>query len=1099
MKPRNQLWWMLLLTIGWTPGAQSGNIQKLLRFPDIHGDKVVFSYAGDLWRVSDKGGQAFRITSHPGLELFAKFSQDGKWIAFTGQYTGEEQVYVMPADGGEPRQLTFYPPRGPLPPRWGYDNQVFGWHPSRDAVVFRSSRDSWDFSASKLYTIPRKGGVPEVLPLPQAGSGCFSPDGKKMLYSPLFRDFRTWKRYQGGWAQDLYEFDLVKNAVNQITDHKRTDRDPMWVDDNHCFASDRDGRLNLYCRNVKTGKLSQLTRYSEWDVRWPSEGPPGRIVYELGGEIHIFEVGKNHDTTLQIDLPSDAVARRPRWISASKNIESFGLSPHGKRVLFVARGDIFDVAVQHGPRRNLTHTSDAHERQAQWAPDGSKLVFITDQSGEDELWWLDADTLESARLGPTSKGRLYSPRWSPDGKHIAFSNSEGRILVVGWKNRKVVEIAHERYGRSDDYAWSPYGGYLAFSLQDDNQNRSLYVWSAAQNKTRRITSEQFSEYAPAWDPKGEYLYYLSLRDFRPQMDGLDFNFTINRAVGIYALALRSDLPHPFPPRNDVESEPGRKVEEDKAAKWLYRKTARAKNIRIDFENLAERLARVPVESDNYEKLHITDTQILMLTSAPWYHGRDDQKSKLEAYSKKDRKKKLIAHGVNDISVSFDGGWMLYRSDKKYNLIEIDKVSREAKGRDEKKNQVSTDELRALVNPGMEWKVIFEEVWRRYRDYFYVSNLHGFDWQGLGERYRALLPYVGHRTDLNYLIGEMIAELNVSHAYIEGGDLNLPAREPVALLGARFEQDEKTGKPRIRQIFEGHNAEPIYRAPLTEVGVNAKIGDYLLAVNGRVLKAGENVYQLLRLPGDQPVELMLNSDPTLKGARKIIVQPISDEQNLLYLAWVEKNRRYVDEKTGGRVGYLHIPDMMSDGIREFIKWFYPQTRKQGLVIDVRSNGGGHVSQLLVERLRRELLMTDFGRHHAVTTYPRYVLHGHMVCIINETSASDGDIFPWAFKKAGLGPLVGKRTWGGVVGITNHGPLLDGGMVYVPEFSNNDTEGNFIIEGIGVEPDIEIENDPVSMLAGKDLQLEKAVETALQKINQDPKKLPARRPPPEKSSE
>ncbi len=1069
---------------------------KLLRFPDIHGNRVVFTYGGDLWMAPSGGGDARRLTAHPGLELFAKFSPDGKWIAFTGQYEGDEQVYVIPSAGGAPRQMTFYPAHGPLAPRWGYDNQVYGWHPDGDSVLFRSSRDSWDHGVGSLYLVSRRGGAPRPVGLPESGAGDFSPDGRSIFYSPLFRDFRTWKRYQGGWAQDLYVFDLKRRTARRITKNVRTDRDPMWIGKALYFASDRDGRLNLYRADPGGGSITQLTRHTGWDVRWPSAGPGGQIVYELDGELRVYETKKNRDRAIPIRVPSDEIPARPRMISAAGQVECFDLSPHGKRALFVARGDLFDTPIEHGLVRNLTASSNAHDREAQWSPDGKKMAFISDRTGEEELWWLDVDTGRVEQLSRGSLAHLYRPRFSPDGKQIAYSDHRGKIYVLQIKSRRAVEVADERYGRCRDYTWSPHGGHLAMSLRDANFFSSIYIWSVADGKLRRVTGPEFDEFHPAWDPAGSYLYYLSLRDFRPQMGGLDFNFVVNRATRIYALALRKDLPHPFPPQNDeLDGKDDKKKGKDKdKGKWSFEKVSKAKPTRIDFTGLSGRVAAVPLPGANYAGLQVTGSHLVWLKKGPWFHGREEVEATLEAYSIKDRKPSTLAEKVRGFALSRDGTRALAMVDKAYQLIEIAGGEKEGK----KPKQVSLDGLRVMVDPKQEWATAFDEVWRRFRDYFYVENMHGYDWKAIRKQYRPLLAHVAHRSDLNYLLGEMIAELNVSHAYVEGGDENPPSRPGVALPGARFELDERAGRYRISEIFSGHNQEKNYRAPLTEVGVDASVGDYLLAVNGVELNRTDNPYRLLRLPAEKPVELLLNRKPTLRGARRVIYRPVGSERDLLYLAWVQKNREKVSRATGGRVGYLHLPDMMSAGIREFVKWFFNQNRKEGLIVDVRSNGGGHVSELVIERLRRSLLMTSFGRHYDGTfTYPNNLQYGPKVCLINETSASDGDIFPHAFRQAGLGPLIGKRTWGGVIGITGHGPLIDGGQVYVPQFSTNAPDGRYIIEGRGVEPDIDVDNDPASVLKGQDRQLDRAIQEIMKQLKKKPARLPKRPPPPRKN--
>lgn len=1061
---------------------------RLLRFPDIHGERVVFSYGGDLWSAAIDGGTAWRLTAHPGLELFPKFSPDGRWIAFTGQYAGDEQVYVMAASGGQPEQLTWYPAVGPLPARWGYDNQVYGWTPDGEAVLFRSQRDAWGSSTARLYTVPRRGGMPEALPMPVAGSGTFTDDGKHLFYSPLFRDFRTWKRYQGGWAQDLWLFDLEAGQARQITDHERTERDPMWIDGQGYFVSDRDGTLNLYRIDPDSGDIEQLTDHDEFDVRWASADAAGRIVYELGGRLRVYDTRDGSDVGIEITVPDDGINRRERVVDVSDQIHSARLSPTGKRVVFEARGDLFNVPVGEGVARNLTNRSSAHDREADWSPDGERIVFVSDVDGEEELYIMPADGSEAPRaLTSGNKTRFYAPRFSPDGEHIAVSDKDGFIYLLPADGGKLERVARDDGWRNRDYAWSPDGQWLAFSLTEETGLRALHIYSVDDGQTRRLTEGMFSEYQPAFSPDGDYLYFLADREFAPQISGREWNYATNRMTGIFAFMLDASAENPFAPEDAEESglaagdddndeDDGSKDDEDSA-------------VRIDFEGLADRVVRVPVEAGNYTGLSVADNGILFGEHDAFYYGRGSAVApRLKLYKFEDDKVVDFATDIAEADPSMDGKQVLVRSGKSWKVYPVAKEG-------DASEDVNTSGMQSRVDPMAEWATIFDEVWRRFRDHFYVANMHGYDWQALRDRYRPLLEHVAHRSDLNYVMGEMIAELSVSHAYVSGGDERLPERPSVALLGARFETDN--GRYRIARILEGQNDEPRYRSPLTEAGVDINEGDYILAINGQALTADDNIFRRLTVPSGQALALTVSAKASGGKSREVLVEPISGESNLFYLDWVLDNQRRVAEATDGRVGYLHVPDMGPDGIREFIKWFYGQIRKDGLVIDVRSNGGGNVSQMLIERLSRKPLSLGYSRTmNNVSTYPNQAFNGHMAAILDENSASDGDIFPWQFRNAGLGPLIGKKSWGGVIGITSHGPVIDGGSVNVPEFGFLDTDGEWVIEGEGVEPDIEVENDPASVIAGKDPQLERAIEEVMKQIEADPPTFPERPEPPVK---
>jgi len=1068
---------------------------KLLRYPDIHGDRVTFVYAGDLWTASSQGGRAIRLTAHPGLELFPKFSPDGRWIAFTGQYDGDEQVYVVPADGGEPRQLTYYPARGPLAPRWGYDHHVYGWTPDGTAVLFRSTRDYWGAKDGRLYTVPLEGGLPSALAMPVSGAGDISSDGKRVAYAPLFRDFRAWKRYQGGWAQDLYIFDLDSGTAERITDHVRSERDPMWIGDDVYFASDSDGTLNLYRYSTKTKQTRQLTREKVWDVRWPSSDSRGRIVYELNGELRVYDTKAGKSRAISISVPSDGVARRPRRVSAADNVEDYSLSPKGKRAVFSARGDIFTVPAEKGPTRNLTKSSDAHDRSPSWSPDGKRIAFVSDMSGEQQVHVVDHMGGSPEQLTERTSGRLYRLVWSPDSKRIVFSDQLGRVYVLDVATKQIKEIADEPRGRITDYQWSPRGGYLAFTVSVASRVNSIFIWDGADDKLHQVGGAMFEEFLPVWGKEGDFLYFLSDREFSPLISTTEWNFATNRQTGIFALALRKDVPHPFPPQSDeaelaeeespaAGDESGESSEAESAAADKNGDEPEEGPIQIDFDGLGDRVARLPLPADNYRGLAAVEGSLLVLQDGPFYYGRSSGvEAKVKIFDFEERELKTVTE-AGGFALSADGKKLLVRKGRGFRLVDAKPDAKDAK-------TVSTGGMDLDLVPSDEWTTIFNEVWRRYRDFFYVENMHGYDWRALREQYRPWLAHVKHRSDLNYVIGEMIAELNVGHAYISGGDYEIPDRPRVALPGAEFELDPSSGRYRIARILRGHNEEDEYRAPLTEIGVDARAGDYVLAIDGDELLAGTNPYRLLRHKASRPVELTLNDTPSSTGARKVSYRPITDESNLRYLGWVEANRKEVSDATDGKVGYLHVPDMSSRGISEFIKWYYPQLRKEGLIVDVRGNGGGNVSQMLIERLRRELLGTRFSRTvDDFRTYPGEVFLGHLVCLVSENSASDGDIFAARFKQAGLGPLIGKRSWGGVIGITSHGPLMDGGDVRVPEFATNAVDGSWIIEGHGVDPDIVVANDPEAVIAGRDQQLERAIEEVQRKIREEPRPLPRR---------
>lgn len=868
----------------------------------------------------------------------------------------------------------------------------------------------------------------------------------------------------------------------------------MWVGDKIYYASDKDDTLNLYVYDPATKRTEQVTRSAKWDLRWPSTDHRSQIVYEMDGELNVLDTKTGQSKHVSIQVPTDAVAMRPSRVSAAGQIEDFRLSPKGERAVIVARGDVFSVPIDKGPTRNLTNSSNAHDKWARWPPDGAKIAFISDADGEDEVYVINQDgSAKPEQLTHGFAAMLYAPEWAPDGKRMAFSDKDAKLYVLTLDDKRVLQVAQDPRGDLRDYSWSADGGHLAYTLGNPDDFRSIYVWSVADGKVHRVTDDQFDARDPVWDPDGNYLYYVSAREYAPQLSLIEFEYAANRNTGIFALALRKDGKNPFPPESDEVTigKDGEKPAAGEKGKPEERKEEKKEEkkkeyIKVDFDGLRDRVTRVPIDPDNYRRLLITKDYFVYTKQGAPFYGRDPfPPHSLVLFSVKDHKENTLAEKIRGFAVSEDGKKVLVRDGEGLKLYDV-----KPEGKLNPKT-ISTEDLMVDRVPQQEWVQMFNEVWRRYRDFFYVKNMHGYDWEALRQQYRPLVDYVAHRSDLNYVLGEMIAELSVSHAYIDGGDYERPRRPQVALPGARFELDPAVRRYRIAKIFRGQNEEETYRSPLTEVGVDAKERDYVLAIDGQELTANDNPYKFLLNRANRPVQLTLNAKPTMDGARLTSYRPITSERSLIYLEWVRHNREAVSKATGGRIGYIHIPDMGAEGISEFIKNYYPQIRKEALIVDVRGNGGGDVSQMLIGRLRKDLLGTSFDRVDQQTnTYPQSVFVGPKVCLINETSASDGDIFPYMFRRAGLGPLIGKRTWGGVVGITGRGPLLDGGQVFVPEFGTASATGDWVIEGHGVDPDVVVDNDAASLIEGRDPQLERALAEIEKALQANPKKLPPR---------
>ncbi|MBQ3388227.1 MAG: PD40 domain-containing protein [Thermoguttaceae bacterium] len=1083
---------------------------KLLRYPDIRGNEVVFCYGGDLWKAPLEGGNARRLTAHPGQELFPKFSPDGKWIAFTSQYDGDEQVYVIPADGGEPRQLTWYPTPKPRAPRHGYDCQVMGWMPDSKSVMFRSARLSNSVeSLTRLFLIPLDGGLARPLPIPSAGAGDMALDGRYIVFSPLFRDFRSWKRYEGGWAQYLMIYDQTSDTYRPIPTTPRTDRDPMWAGGTAWFVSDRSGALNLYRYDPQKDTVEQKTSYRDWDVRWASSDGVSKIVYEVAGELKYFDTASNQERPIPIHVPTDALDARPTRVDAGNNIEFFELAPGGKRALFVARGDVWTVPLEKGVPRNLTRTSNAHERGAVWSKDGKRIAFISDETGEDQVWLCDQLGENRVQVTDSMTSMLNDLVWSGDSKKLAVRDAKNNLYALLERKGdsgtpapfEKVLVAHNTSGTEFSAVWSPDGRYLAYNLQNGVDYNTIYIWDSETRQSRQVTDSLFDHFSPAWSPDGGILYFLGTREFYPQISQIEWNFAGNRMTGIFGVTLRPDVQSPVAPESDEaeiaddEKEEGSSSEEADAgdAKTAGKKQSaedeskkeseKDEKKEIDFDGLAGRVFRLDIESGNYAHLAAAEGFLFWESaSAPYYGRSEETPDKVMVYDLAKKKAECYSEETPVFALSPDGKNVIYREGPVFKVGDAAAAPGEAK-------PVST-ELVTEINPRREWVEIFNEVWRRYRDYFYVSNMHGCDWQEVGQRYSSLLPYAAHRSDLNYILSEMVSELNCGHTYIEGGDFAQPKRTPVGLAGALFELDQTANRYRIAKIYKGQNEEPKYRSPLTEPGIDAAVGDYILEIDGVELLGSDNPYRLLRGKSGQ-VTWKIAKTADGADAREIVYKPIASEANLRYLEFVLDRRDRVLEATGGKVGYIHVPDMGAEGSYEFLKWYYPQRQMDGLIIDDRNNGGGNISQWILMRLNQKVLGTRLGNDRDTPeTYPYNACAARMVCLINETSASDGDIFPYYFREAGLGPIIGKRSWGGVVGISDRGTLLDGGTVYVPLSATNAPDGEYIIEGHGVDPDIVVPQDPKAVAQGHDPQLERGIAEVLNRIKADPPVRPTR---------
>ena len=1035
---------------------------RLLRYPAVSDSEIAFVYGGDIYTVDINGGLARKLTNSDGFEIFPRFSPDGSQIAFSGEYDGNREVYLMPANGGEPKRLTYSPDMtASLPERMGPDKVVMGWTPDGKDILYRSRKASWNAFTGRLYLVDTKGSLPEELPLPRGGFASYSPDGKKLAYNRIFREFRTWKRYQGGMADDIWIYDFNTKKTEQITDNKAQDIIPMWAGNKVYFLSDRTKRMNLYSYNISTKETKQLTNYSDFDIKFPSLGK-NHIVFEKGGYIYLLDLSNDKVSKVNIQVAQDFPYARTEIVNVGNKINSYEISPEGNRALFTARGDIFTVPREKGRTYNLTKSSGANDRNAVWSPDGKWIAFISDRSGEDEVYMMKPDGSDVIQLTDDAESYRFSLKWSPDSKYLLCSDKAMKLYYIDISSKKVTQVAKSKQWEIRDYKWSPDSKWIAYSDGADNGFSVVYLHSIEKNDTYPLTSEFFESRSPEFSEDGKYLFFVSNRTFNPQLGNFELSYNYRDMSTIFGITLQADEPTPFA------------YEEDKVAvndgdnKKKSKKNKDDESKGIDIDNISRRIFELPVKAANYGGLKSIDNKLYYVV------GGAGIKPGLKVFDF-DKKEESEVGSIRGYEISADGKYILFRSGKDYY---IEKLGAKVKPGDGK---LDLDNMEITLDRREEWTQIFNEAWRQMKYFLYDPNLHGVDWNGVKKSYSELLPYVIHREDLTYIIGEMIGELNVGHAYFGGGDAPKTKKIPVGLLGVDFELDPGSGFYRIAKIYPGRNWEEGTRSPLTEPGIDVKEGDYLVMIDGDKLSAELHPNKALVNKAGKFVELKVNSRPSVTGAKDINVKTIAHENGLRYLDWVETNRRKVDEATDGQVAYIHIPNMMFEGLNEFVKYFYPQIRKKGLIVDDRFNGGGFVSKMILERLRRIMTMVGNARNQeVVSTYPEAVFTGPMLCMTNEYSASDGDIFPYNFRQNNLGKTIGKRTWGGVIGIRGSLPFVDGSYLNKPEFSHFSVDGKWILEGEGFTPDIILDNDPAQEYSGNDQQLNKAIEIILEEV-------------------
>jgi tricorn protease len=1082
MRPRSRVVPPVILALAALLAVPAIAGPAYIRYPDIHGNSIVFAAEADLWLAPDSGGSAHRITTHPGSEFFPQFSPDGRWIAFSGMYDGNVDVYVIPAEGGEPRRLTWHP---------GVD-EVVGWTPDGASVLFRSGRAEAARGTS-IFSIPAAGGDPEKLPIGYAARISMDPQTGLWAFIRNSAERATWKRYRGGTAPDIWVGDPRKADFKKVTSFDGDDTYPMWHGGLVYFLSDRGGTMNLWSMRADGSEARRRTSFTDWDARQASMGPDGRVVFTLGADVYLYNPGDDTSRKVEIDLPSDRVLTRVRYPDAGQYVTWFDVSPDADRLAVVSRGEIFSVPVKKGVTLPVTRGSGARESWASFDPEGKQIVYVTDEPKEEEIRVIDAWGRGAPRVvKPAGANGWHGPAiFSPDGKWIAYGDQSQSIYVVpaaGGPPRKVDQaVSAEIF----DYAWSPDGRWLAYSKRDFTNYGSIYIYDTQSGEARRITTATTDDYGPQWDPEGRYLYFASNRATNPILGSQDWNNVEAKRGRLYMLLLRKDVKNPLadleglPPSGDEKKDAEKKSKKNDEKKDGDEEKKDAEPVKIDFDGLADRVVEFPIDHGNYFEILATGKKVFYL-SAP-LKGFAEQPALFEepgpeltlmVFDLEKKEAKPFVEGVGGYRLALEAGKIALMKNKgEFFVVGADEASP-----DLSEAKVSMKDVVIDLDPREEWAQIFYEGWRNERDFYWDAGMAGLDWEKIRDHYATLLPRLSTRGDLGDLLGEVIGELNTSHTYIWGGDSGVhPEQVSVGLLGADVQREGDAYK--VTRIYRGDPADNIV-SPLAAPGVNLTEGEYIVEVNHQAFAAGRSFDSAFENLANRPVVLTVNSRPAREGSREVVVVPTGSEGDLRYSDWVRLNREYVAEKTGGRIGYIHIPDMWQHGLIEFNTWFYPQLDKEGMVVDARWNGGGAVSQMIVERLRRHLVSFNRGRWSGLGTYPDKVLNGPFVVLTNQYAGSDGDIFPAVIQMEKLAPVIGVRTWGGVVGISALRPLVDGGILTQPQSAWWDSRG-WSIENYGIDPDIVIDNLPQEVARGEDAQLDRGIGEVM--------KLHAEKPP------
>jgi len=1111
---------ILLFSLPSTHAATS-DAPLLLRYPTVNKTQIVFNYAGDLWIVSREGGEARRLTSGVGIESLPHFSPDGSMVAFTGEYDGNRDVYVVPASGGVPRRLTYHPS----------EEYVSGWTPDGKKVLFNSWANSFMHFEDQLYTVPVEGGLPTMLPLPIAEDASYSPDGTHIAYVPHPKWQEAWKRYHGGQTTPIWIADLKDSSIVKVPRDNSMDHHPMWVGDTIYFLSDRNGPVSLFAYDTKSKQVSEALHSDGFDFK-TATASTDVIVIEQFGAIKLYDLQSHQARNVNIQIEGDIAAVRPHFAKVEpKRIQAFGMSPTGARAIFEAWGEIFTVPTDKGDIRDLTNSPAVADRDPSWSPDGKSIAFFSDESGEYELCIRDQNglgTVHHINLG-NPPSYFYTPTWSPDSKKIAYTDKRLQLWYVDL-DKPAPKVVDTDYfgGFGNTYlaqTWSPDNKWIAYAKQLPSGLHAVFVYSLDQAKSFQITDGMSDAGNPLFDKNGKYLYFTASTNTGLTPAGLDMTSNEHRVTrNVYVAVLSKDEKSPLAPESDEEKPKDEKKpdqEKDKSkdqsaekGKTKDKKSGDAEKskapddkdkdkdkkdepvvVKIDIEGIGQRILSLPIPAKNYTNMLSGKSGILFLAEAPLVVTGDDYPNVSQTIQKFDlskRKVDKVLEDVNDFAVSFDGEKILYRKGDAWATASPDDAPGGGGGAPKPGfGPLKLDAWEVYVEPRAMWKQIFNETWRIERDFFYDPHYHGLNLEKAKKKYAPFLDGLGSRDELTYLFQECLGEMTVGHMFVGGGEVNPePKKFKGGLLGADYSLENN--RYRVAKVYSGENWNPGNEAPLTQPGVNVKIGDYILAVNGRELHATDNIFGFFEETAGKQVVLKVGANPDGKDSRDVTVVPVDSEENLRHLAWIEDNRRRVDQATGGRVAYVHVPDTGQGGYTSFNRYYFAQVGKDGAIIDERFNEGGQLADYIIEYLRRPLLSKVMTREGHDWSSPTEAIFGPKVMMINEMSGSGGDALPWYFRKNAIGPLVGKKTWGGLVGIGGYPELIDGGRVTAPRAAIYGINGDWEVENRGIPPDVEVDLEPAAWRKGQDAQLEKAIEVVMQQLKEHP--LPEIKRPP-----